>query len=152
MRYWLSKRRIATRVPSERGCTHDPYCCFSLLRCPACKEIYLAELELERLYTRRGLRKGSQWLNRFLESGCLKCGHVDTSEGCREWFMDLDEVRASWWKWALPSRLRRNRHKRAVIERRRESAMTMEQSTPTPCDERYIYAPTPKIFVELFDS
>lgn len=40
MNYWLSKRRIQTRVRVERYCASDKHSCFTLLRCPACREIY----------------------------------------------------------------------------------------------------------------
>ncbi len=137
MSYWLSKRRIETRVRYERGCAACKYVSFGLLRCPACGEIYLAEWEHEWLYSRRGLRKVPVRLSRLWLQGCLQCGHIDTSNGCKKWDMDLEQVRASWWKWALPARLRRNRHKRASRQRREENARIMDKARSQPCDRCY---------------
>ena len=94
MNYWLSKRRIQTRVRVERYCASDKHSYFTLLRCPACREIYLAELEYEHIYQRRGLQKIGSRLSHFWENGCFKCGFIDTSNGCEKWHgMTREEVR-----------------------------------------------------------
>lgn len=134
MSYWLSKRRIKTRVRAERGCLHRPFTSFGLIRCPACREMYLVEYEFERLYSRRGLRKTAARLGRFWVEGCLACDHIDSSDGCRRWDVGLEEVRASWWRWALPARLRLNRKKRAHLQRKLEAHAIREKSHSKACD------------------
>lgn len=137
MHYWLSKRRIETRVLAESGSLHDTYSSFGLIRCPVCREMYLVEYEFEHLYSRRGLRKLPVRLSRFWEQGCLVCGHIDISDGCRRWHVTLEEIRASWWRWALPARLRLNRKKRAHRQRKLERMALLEKSRSVACDACY---------------
>ena len=47
--------------------------------------------------------------------------------------MTREEVRTSWWRWALPARLRLNRRKRDYLARQAENRRIREASYPAQC-------------------